>query len=173
MTMRFSTMAFGFAMLALPTLGRAAEPSASVNVAIRLDFDPGLQTVRGVKVDLRYDPTRVSLPGSHGEPAVVERVQGAAKDVKGKPAEGLVAVNDHAGEGEKVDDTLTVGYAAGDDLAPGDAVVVRFEQTTSGAVQASDFSCLLREAADDHGIGIASGVTCRALVVPSGSAPAL
>jgi hypothetical protein len=171
--MRLSTIAFGFAVLVLPTPGRAAEPSASVDVAIRLDFDPGLQTVRGVKVDLHYDPTRVSLPGSRGEPSVVERVQGTAKDVKGKPAEGLVAVNDHAGEGEKVDDTLTVGYAAGSDLSPGDAVRVRFEQTTSGAVQASDFTCTLREAADDHGIGINSGVTCRALVVPRGGSPAL
>ena len=171
--MRFSAWSIGFAVLALPIRGSAADPSASVNVAIRLDFDAALQTVRGIKIDLRYDPTRVSLPGSHGDTSVVERVQGTAKDAKGKPVDGLVAVNDHAGEGEKLDDTLTVGYAAGRDLAPGDAVVVRFEQTTSGTVQAGDFTCIMREAADDHGIGIASGVTCRALVAPSGGAPAL
>ena len=172
--MRFSAWAIGFAVLVIPIRGSAADPSAaSVNVAIRLDFDASLQTVRGVKVDLRYDPTRVSLPGSHGDASVVERVQGTARDAKGRPVDGLVAVNDHAGEGEKVDDTLTVGYAAGSDLAPGDAVVVRFEQTTSGAVQTGDFTCIMREAADDHGIGIASGVTCRALVVPGGGAPAL
>ena len=168
--------ALGLVALAVPIAARAADPDgqpSEAEVAVRLDFDPMSMTVRGVKLDLQYDPTRVSLPGSRADSSVVERVQGAAKDGAGKPIEGIVAVNDHPADGGKVDDTLTVGYAVGRDLVPGDVVRVRFQQTTSGVVQGADFACVVREAADDHGLGIASGVTCRVLVAPGpGSPPA-
>jgi hypothetical protein len=171
---RLSALALGLLALTVPVAGTAADPggqSSEAAVAVRLDFDPGSVTVRGVKLDVQYDPTRVSLPGSRADSSVGERVQGIARDVAGKPIEGIVAANDHPAEGGKVDDTLTLGYVAARDLVPGDVVRVRFEQTTSGAVQGSDFACVVREAADDHGFGIGSGVTCKALVAGGPAAP--
>jgi cysteine-rich repeat protein len=129
----------------------ACTPSGSVNVTVNFTPPAGMSLLSGV-VLLSYDDSKISIPGSLGDPPVVARFASPSFATSPNDVDYAVRV--------VLQDPFLIGVAAGE------AFTVQFD-TCQGAPAptAADLGCMFVDAADTNFVTVL-GTTCSVTVGP-------
>jgi cysteine-rich repeat protein len=127
--------------------------ASGVDVVVAIVFQPTLNNLGGLFMNLGYSRAGVSIPGSADAQSVLDRVQ----DLTGRS--GAAIFNDRDTDGDAVDDDLLNLYTSVDPIVAGPFEQVRFDCSPGSFVRPTDFDCGIDQPSDTAGNCLATNPT--------------